>query len=162
MKKIIIVLLVVFLASCSVSYYSPDQFEHDFDLKNLGYNKLYYSPDFDELTDYYKIAWYIYYNIKYVHDSTNTDPETILRTREANCNGFSVLFANIAYYSMGIQMNIASVDTAYESRLIVDGGNTNHSICYYGGTLVDPQQYWEPLVFYSEIGYLYEFGAFLY
>lgn len=130
----IIVLLSVLLSSCNVY-----DILSDIDGLRLFKNTpLYYDSDFDDLDSYAKIAWYIMTKVSYdFYDDTRhiKSAKETLETGKGSCGDISVLFANIAFYGMGIKMNIALVNT----RAVVLGGPVSHAVVEHEGESIEAQ-----------------------
>lgn len=151
MKKILVFLLVVFIfSSCSF-----DVMQDSYIKKLIGYQELYYHPDFDSLDSYRKISDYIQKKVSYDYDDNHEDiknPYDTLTSGKGSCADYAVLFMNIAYYGMGIKMNLVIVNT--NQRLVVEGGTINHSVVSYQNEIIEPQN--GTYVNYS-IRYIYTF-----
>lgn len=97
--------------------------------------ELYYDDRFLEIEkNIQSIAEWIYHNIEYRGGDSNEtksvkNPKQTLEDGYGICGDYAVLFQNIAYYVLGIKMDIVLVDI-YD-RKIINGGNANHAELYY-------------------------------
>lgn len=157
MKRIILLLAILLFSGCQIAWELQDQKN----INQLGNHELYYLEDFNSLDSFKKIYKYIDSNVKIVNTFTITGPEETLRHGKGGCGSFSLLFINIAYFSMGIKMDIAVVISETEiKRYIEHGGLTDHALCLYQGKLLEPQT--GLFTAYKEIGYIYSFDSLLF
>ena len=136
MKKILVVMfLIPIFSSCS--------FDVILDIYNksfIGHQELFYHSDFDSLDTYEKIGRYIQQRVKYDYEDDPQDmknPYDTLASGKGSCADCAILFMNIAYYGMGIEMNYACVHTS--DRAIVEGGRVNHAIVTYQNDIIEPR-----------------------
>lgn len=151
MKKILVV-LAFFLSFSSCSF---DVMQDNYMKKKIGYQELFYHPDFDSLDSYIKIGQYIRQRVTYDFNDDTEDiknPYDTLVSGKGSCADYAVLFMNIAYYGMGIKMNLSAVNT--KDRVIVEGGRINHAVVTYHDDMIEPQR--GTKISYS-IGYIYTF-----
>jgi hypothetical protein len=155
MKKILLlVIIVVLFSGCQLVW----EIQDDMSAQKIGTHELYYLPEFEELDSYYDIYLYIHERITPKKTDKALGPREALEKGYGDCTTYCVLFSNIAYFALGIEMDIIAVDHGDE-RAIGEGGFTNHAILYYGGVMIEPQLGIE--VDYPSIPYIYEFGSFL-
>ena len=137
MKKILVVMfLISIFSSCSF-----DMLQDNYNKARIGYQKLFYHPDFDSLDTYAKIGRYIQQRVKYDYEDDLKDiknPYDTLASGKGSCADYAILFMNIAYYGMGIKMNYAQVHT--DDRAIVAGGRLNHAVVSYQDIIIEPQR----------------------
>ncbi len=148
--------LVVLFSGCQIAWELQDLHS----IEQLGSHPLYYSEDFESLKSFGKISNYINSRVEYVSNADSVSPKETLERGYANCVGFSKLFSNIAYFSMGIEMDIVNVNIDDESRSVVDGGFPNHAICSINDVTIEPQTGRQK--FYDKIMYTYDFNSYLY
>lgn len=158
MKKIIIVALVALVfTSCDMV---TDSIYTD---KAKGHS-LYYSEEWEGLDSYAKIGRWMHDNISYRADDYMdewADPAATVSRGYGDCEDYAILFMNIAYYSMEIEMELVLVDQAkvdysveQPMRSIENGGIVSHALVRYNGVLVEPQN---GLVVEGPVGYYYSF-----
>ena len=120
---------------------------------------LYYSEEFNELDSYAKIATYIRNNVEY-NEKDDTyyieNPEETLRTKLGSCADFSILFMNIAYYSLGIKMDLVLTDihSYMRNKSVNEGGIPNHAVIAYNDEVINVYS-GNPVKF--KVYYLYTF-----
>lgn len=136
MKKILVV-LAFFLSFSSCSFDAiTDRLIEGW----IGHQEMYYHSDFDSLDSYAKIGKYIREKVTYSNTDNPTDiknPYDTLTSGKGSCADYAALFMNIAYYGMGIKMNLAYVST--NERAMVEGGMPNHAIVTYQDDIIEPQ-----------------------
>jgi hypothetical protein len=134
MKKIIIMGLVSLLfSSCSI-YNEIGDYVYSYRFSDIS---LYYG-DFSEIESVDKISKWINTKIKYEKTKDILTPEEILQKGKCDCDGYSLLFMNIAYVRFGIKCSLSLVDT--KDRKVVEGGDINHAIVKLpNGILIEPQ-----------------------
>jgi hypothetical protein len=133
MKKVFILLIVLVLSSCNIVL---DQY-YGMMFKS---RKLYYSVDFEDLNTFEDIVNYIdektLYDKQDNHEYTNNPEETLI-TGKGSCGDLSVLFMNIAYFSLGIKMDLVLADCGYRSKAVVNGGFIDHATVYWDDEVID-------------------------
>ena len=167
--KIILIILLFSLSSCEL-YKSWENHEIDKTMKERvsGHEIFWY--DFGDFSDHESMDKTIYYIVQCVIrenvEAVETGEERIPGPKETwergygNCNGFSLLLANILFVEIGIKVSIVfsvlpeEEDTS--SRTIVEGGYFNHTAIYYKGQVYEPQNGF-PVDDYS-ICYIYDFN----
>ena len=158
MKNLVVVFLVVVLFSgCQMIW----EIQDEYNIQQIGTHELYFQDEFLKLTTFDSITRYVQQHLTYSEEASN-DPKTILKEGKANCMGYSILFANIAYFSMNIEVDIVAVDLDDSSRAIINGGFPNHAVCYYKDVYIDPQQRDNTGTPTFTTRYRYEFHEFLY
>lgn len=125
-------------------------------------HSLYYSEEFEQLNTFEKITSYMNLNTFYNSEDDLWiwfDPETTL-SDGGTCVDLSILFMDIAYYGMGIKVNLVcgsmeSVDTS--PRKIVNGGtDSTHAAIEYNGLIYSPFIGWYYQNF--RVDYIYFFN----
>lgn len=129
-------------------------------LSVVGSRNLYYLPEFEDLTSYKEIHEYISHKVKYdINDNPSyvNHPKETLDTGKGSCGDIAVLFMNIAYFGMGIRMNLLLVDLKDEnpSRAIISGNFIDHAVLTYNNEIIEPQK--GIIVDYKEAGFVYRF-----
>lgn len=113
---------------------------------------LYYS-DFSEIENINQIPLWMKSKISYEKTDEVLSPEEILTRGKCDCDGFAILYMNIAYVRFGIKCSLCIVDQ--NSKEIIDGGIGNHAIVRLpDGTLIEPQN---GKIIYYDVGYEYDF-----
>ncbi len=137
-------------------------------LQNIGQHKLYYLPVFETLDTHEKIANYISIHVDYRRDPKNTDsgasPIEVLYRGFGDCEDLSILYANIAYYGMGIRMSFTLEDTKLSpvNRAVVNNEVIpNHVAPCYGGQIYNVFSGGHITYEHYFVGHEYAFGEVL-
>jgi len=185
MKKyfiLIVVLIITLFTSCQEIYnICADTYYYDL----FEGKKLYYLPEFEELKNLHEIAHWIKDNVKYekntdINGEHVSNPEETLRRGYGDCDDLAVLFANIAYFALGVKMDIILVRTGSkrgaedidsfefyvvaegsynsEARTIEEGGLVNHAMVRIDNSQIEPQSGFERTR-NIEVGYYYTFNT---
>jgi hypothetical protein len=121
--------------------------------------KLYYDKRFSEIEkNFESIANWIKENIEYTIETKTSDtfknPERAIKEGYGDCDTYTILFMNIAYFVMDIKVDCVLVNPS--ERIIIDGGLTNHAEIWYNGYCYDIYSgYRYPLG--VSVGFLYYF-----
>ena len=138
MKKIIVICIILGLTSCSMLGNIID---------NTVYNLLedvefYDFADYDltGITNFSEISYFVRENVSYGNDVIDEyySVEETMKRGIADCEDFCFVFANLAYITMGVKMNIVVMNTSEWSRTVEEGGAGNHVVLelngvYYSG-----------------------------
>lgn len=163
MKKAgMIVIMVVILFTMSCDMRSIDEKVDEIFYERATGHSLYYLPAFESLDSFTKIAYYIDCYVSFRPDEPGKDiwsgPETTLSRGYGDCEDIALLFANIAYFSLNIKMNVAivSLSDGTINRAIVDGGtDLDHVVLKYNNKIYEAQNGFEYI--YTSIKYIYTF-----
>ena len=149
MKKIVFILLVVFVVS-GCDYTRDLYFLYKI---GDGYD-LYYHNDFEDLDSFEEIAVWIDSNVEYHHTAYDEwqSPKITVNLGKGDCEDAAILFVNIAYVSMGIKCGLAIFDS---SRSIKNGGYVDHAEVYYNGEVYNAGD--GEILNNIKIGYIYKF-----
>ena len=101
-----------------------------------------------------EIGSWIQKNITYEKSYKVTGPEETIAAGSGDCKSISVLFMNLAYFSLGVKCDLVCVDISSVSKGVVEGGRTNHCMVMYDDLIYEPQN---GLRCSARIGYKYSF-----
>lgn len=150
MKKIIFVFLAFFFVSCS--NIMDGLAESKLSAYFSGIPLCYY--DFSSIENIDEIPLWIRSRVSYEITNETLSPEELLKRGKGDCDGYALLYMNIAYIRFGMRCSLCLVDLT--DRKIVNGGSINHAVIRFpDGTLIDPQN--GDVVFF-DVGYEYSFS----
>lgn len=147
--KILVLFVMVFalLNSCMVY----NSFQDTYNLDALSGKRLYYLDDFESLKSEKEICDYIKSRVSYRKNEAfkACDPAETLSRGYGDCQDFTILFMNIAFFALNKKYNAIAVDG--NKRSVINGGFPNHLIAESkNGKQIDPQgcQYTDYTVMY--------------
>jgi hypothetical protein len=135
MKYIVLVLIAVLAGCAYVDGYFYIQIGSGFDL--------YSQDEYAELRTPRAIAQYISENVVYKYEGEKdewTGPKETVRRGYGDCDDIALLFANVAYFGIGVKCNIiATTVSSYDYDMsIVNGGFPNHIAVEINGQTYEP------------------------
>jgi hypothetical protein len=157
MKKIVLILLVLMSLSCSLYDVVADAV-YEIRIQKAD---IYYHEDFESLHTIEDIQDYLYDNLAYKADTTDSwsNAEKTFSEGYGDCDDFAILFMNIYYIVFGDKLDFALIDYF---RTVSEGGSTVGHVA-----LITPQG--EIISARGEgisqnvfIGYYYSFDLFFY
>lgn len=151
MKKILfsIIICSIFISCDNPVFNNISDYIYEEEFSNIP---LYYS-DFSEIKNIAQIPLWMKSKISYEKTDEVLSPEEILTRGKCDCDGFAILYMNIAYVRFGIKCSLCIVDQ--NSKEIIDGGIGNHAIVRLpDGTLIAAQT---GRVATYDVGYEYDF-----
>lgn len=156
MKKVLLIVFVIIgLASCDILSSIIDTTTYGL-LEGIEF---YDFADYDltGIDSYRDIARWIQMRVEYKADFLEafSSPEETLRRRSGDCEDYAFLFANIAYLTMGIKMDVVILYLP-TGRTVVEGGIGNHIDVYYDGLIISAQRGY--ISYYQEVLYTYTFN----
>ena len=136
MKRLFLIISVMFLFGC-------DQLTDSFLSDCAKGHDLYYTEEWDSLNSFHDIGDWMRENIEYRSDDVYcwSNPRDTVRRGYGDCNDKALLFANMAYFVMGIKMDIVVVkQSEMESDInwsgaIEGGGIVDHCMVRYDGQI---------------------------
>jgi len=135
MRKIILLVFVVLLTSCK-PYYDSIQEEHN--LKIFTDIPLYLG-DFEGVETIADITPWIKRHVIWEATKKVLSPEECLKRGKCDCDGFALLWMNIAYIKFGLKYDLILVLDS-DTRKIEEGGKFNHAIIVsFDGIQIEPQ-----------------------
>ncbi len=99
----------------------------------------------------------IYYKSEYPDKWSS--PKTVLERGYGDCEDYAILFMDIAYYCLGIKVDLVIVNIS--NRRIVNGQRSNHADIYYNGEIFSVMRG----IYYQEdldIQFLYTYSEVFY
>lgn len=131
MKKIIIILLALFISGCNIidvcrdSYYDSKFLDH---LENI--ELFYIDADINSLED---VGTFMRQHVVYQADGEDiwATPKETFKRGYGDCEDLTLLFINMTYIHLGLKFDLVAVDS--NDRQIIEGGYINHAEPYYDG-----------------------------
>lgn len=147
MKYFSIALMAFMLTGCQqiIDTSANMQYGDDFSGFNLFYG------DFSAIDSLWDIPYWMDKYVTFKETTEVLSPKEVMKRGFGDCDGYALLFMNIAYVRFGIKPSLCLVDY---SRAIVDGGYVNHAIVKVNGKYYHAQSGQK---YTGSIGYEYSF-----
>lgn len=158
MKKIIIV-----VALAALVFTSCDMVVDSVATDLAKGHTMIYREEWKDLTTHREIGLWLSAHVEYRYDDIYewSDPGVTLARGYGDCNDMAILYMNIAYVALGIEMELVLVEDAkidysvpQPMKSIESGGFVDHVMVRYDGVLISP--YYGTVV-EGPVGYYYSF-----
>jgi hypothetical protein len=144
MTKIkLLFLLTFFVLFMGCELYTSHYIDNHFSKKLEGMELYEDYRSFDSyypwMDDRYDIAYWLMNNVEYFYEVEDDwqSPKFTLEEGYGDCEDYSLAFINMAYYELGIKMDIVCIDDT-QSRSIVRGGlDVTHVTVSYQNEIID-------------------------
>lgn len=144
MKNCVILGLVLCLTGCAQI--------NDIYYSNMFSDIPLYYADYSSIQDVWGIPYYYYDAVKYAITDDLQTPQETLTKGTADCEGYALLYMNIAYIRFGIKCDLVLTNSG---RSIVEGGDIDHAVIRLpSGIMVNAQT---GSIYHGPICYIYSF-----
>lgn len=142
--KVILFLSLVLFSSCDIATSNCFDILIDSYFKNRYSNKNLYNWGIPKMDSFEEIAVYVesvltYTNVDREYLDTH-DMKSLYENGIGDCEVYSLIFKNVAHFSMGVETGIALSDPTGSNQRVIGGGGikTIHSVIYYNGEIYSP------------------------
>lgn len=153
MKRTVFILTVVFLmvalSGCKqISDIRSDMmYKEDFEKVSLYYG------DFSKVKSMSLLPYWMGKRIDYVPFNDVREPREVLESGLGDCDGFALVYMNVAYVKYGVKCDLAYV--LVNGKAVVSGGKADHAVVRLpSGTYLHAQTGME---YKGDIAYIYTF-----